>query len=190
MEISHPYEGVSTNNVEVQPRVFRARPSRTQRAIGHTAYINNLGSIAVSEPELEITQDYQQTNLDFSDSDLNWLSSALHRIRQISELPENWDSYGSTKVTSKALEASKTVLYQLHEEVLPDPFICPVPGGGIQFEWEVGTRELELEFMPNGSIEFLTVDKAAANLEDGMMEGVVDGFSSVVVLSNWLLQGN
>lgn len=42
-------------------------------------------------------------------------------------------------------------------ENLPTPHISPVPGGGIQFEWQKGYRELELEILPNRSIEFLVV---------------------------------
>jgi len=40
-------------------------------------------------------------------------------------------------------------------EDLPIPFVAPVSGGGIQLDWSVAGRELELHIMPDGSIQFL-----------------------------------
>lgn len=40
---------------------------------------------------------------------------------------------------------------------IPAPIIVPVPGGGVQFEWQLATRELEIEFCPGGRVEYLAV---------------------------------
>jgi len=38
------------------------------------------------------------------------------------------------------------------------PHIAPVPGGGIQLEWDRDNRSLELEIHPNGHLEFLVCE--------------------------------
>lgn len=36
------------------------------------------------------------------------------------------------------------------------PFVCPITGGGVQLEWNIGNRHLELEFAPDGCLTWLT----------------------------------
>jgi hypothetical protein len=37
----------------------------------------------------------------------------------------------------------------------PIPAFVPTSGGGVQFEWTVGERELEIEVYPDGTIQYL-----------------------------------
>jgi hypothetical protein len=64
----------------------------------------------------------------------------------------------------------------------PVPRILPVSGGGIQFEWENGKRELEIEFRPDMNIEFLLA-------EDGEPIEARKDFKSVDDLLSWLIHG-
>ncbi|MEA5448793.1 hypothetical protein VB780_09460 [Leptolyngbya sp. CCNP1308] len=136
------------------------------------------------------SQKYQQTQITPYEARSSWLLPVLKSAFEFKELTENWDSYGSPKITEDAFQSLLNVLFQVQNEILPSPFICPVPGGGLQLEWEIGEYELELEFLPDGSIEFLTVDKSANHLEDGMMEGKLErtnGIARIHELLAWLL---
>lgn len=82
-------------------------------------------------------------------------------VLELEELPNNWDSYGSPKIQPQALDTAYILAEFIELEGIPAPNICPVPGGGIQFECENATvtRELEIEINSDGSIDFLKIDK-------------------------------
>jgi hypothetical protein len=73
-------------------------------------------------------------------------------------LPDNWDSYGSPHIQEVAAQRILEILSAAQTEYSPIPRIVPVSGGGMQVEWGVGNCELEVEALPDGSVEFLLVD--------------------------------
>ena len=54
---------------------------------------------------------------------------------------------------------------------LPLPQVVPVPGGGVQLEWRHGRREVEIEILPDGTMEFLRVEDGEPRDEE--LTGVV-----------------
>jgi hypothetical protein len=86
-----------------------------------------------------------------------WLRAAQHKISELAQLADNWDSYGSRPIQPKAIEQTSEALRHLSAINLPLPQIFPVPGGGLQIEFEYNGRELEIEFLPDGSIGYLLV---------------------------------
>ncbi len=90
----------------------------------------------------------------------SWLRRAQQKLRELSMLQANWDSYGSRAIEPDALEVAAELLEAVAQFGLFEPQIFPVPGGGLQLEWESAKRELELEILPNGEIEILIVDTA------------------------------
>lgn len=89
--------------------------------------------------------------------DSQWLPTAQKKITELKQLPENWDSYGSRPIQPSAIEQAYELLAILSRLYIPRPEVFPVPGGGIQFEFQQDRRELELEILPDGSIGFLLV---------------------------------
>jgi hypothetical protein len=87
-----------------------------------------------------------------------WLRSAQRKISELAQLAENWDSYGSRPISQPAIEQAADILACLSNLDLPNLQIFPVPGGGIQLEFQQDSRELEIEILPDGSIEFLMVE--------------------------------
>lgn len=85
----------------------------------------------------------------------SWLPEAREEISQLEELKQDWDSYGSLPIQTVAVKNSIRFMFELPPGLVPAPHISPTPGGGIGFHWRIGDRDLEIEFMPNGSIEFL-----------------------------------
>lgn len=111
-----------------------------------------------------------------------WLRSAQRKISELAQLPENWDSYGSRPIQQPAIEQSADVLARISNLDLPNPQIFPVPGGGIQLEFQQESRELEIEILPDGSIQFLIV-------QDGRMrEGAIPygSLGEIYRLAYWL----
>jgi hypothetical protein len=50
------------------------------------------------------------------------------------------------------------LLAQAEVDGLPPPSVVPASGGGIQLEWHLGVRELEIEFHSQDSAEYIYTD--------------------------------
>jgi len=113
----------------------------------------------------------------------SWLANASRKLSELSRYPNDWDSYGSPAISITALTNAIHFLssFVFHT---PAPVIVPVPGGGIQFEWQAGRRELELEIDPNGRIEYLKVLEDETT-EEGEMASIDD--PTIQDLLEWLL---
>lgn len=113
-----------------------------------------------------------------------WLLSALRKIAGLARLAENWDGHGSRPIQRGALQQSAPLLGLLSKSSLPEPQIFPVPGGGIQLEWQNAKCGAELEILPDGAMEFLIVD-AAGEMREG---SVSSSLEEVYRLINWFVR--
>jgi hypothetical protein len=98
-----------------------------------------------------------------------WHIDALRGVLQLAALPQDWDTYGSPSPSGTAVNASLAILNRVAKigfEDLAPPHVVPVPGGGIQLEWQADERELELEVSPDGTLLFLKA-QAAEPIEEG-----------------------
>lgn len=87
------------------------------------------------------------------------LHHVLGRLEEIVSLPDNWDSYGASRITSEAQRSAVLLLAELISHDI-DVFIAstevyPVPTGGMQFEWTVMGRDVEFEIDPTGAAHVL-----------------------------------
>jgi hypothetical protein len=46
-------------------------------------------------------------------------------------------------------------------EDAPVPHVAPVAGGGVQIEWHLARKELEIEILPSGVVSFVQVEGEA-----------------------------
>ena len=87
------------------------------------------------------------------------LAAWLDQLESIAALPENWDSYGASRIAPSAVTTARALLNELTVRALPPdrllPFhIAPIPTGGIQFEWKGRDRSaLELWIDGEGQID-------------------------------------
>lgn len=98
----------------------------------------------------------------------SWIRESFRKLTDLSKLPENWDGYGSRPIQSPAIRQAASLVEQLSQFSIPAPQIFPVPGGGLQFEWKNAKCGMELEILPDGTMEFLIEDA-----EEQMREGVI-----------------
>jgi hypothetical protein len=69
------------------------------------------------------------------------------------------------------------------DQRFPYPQILPVSGGGVQVEFQLGGRELELEFLANGALAILTVDTDGSMWEAELAAGCSTLYSQLL---DWL----
>lgn len=120
-----------------------------------------------------------------------WLRVVLEQLRVIAALPDNWDSYGASAPDVDRLEAAWNLLICLCQNTdLPQPHVNPTPNGGVQFEWEVGSRYFEIEVEAVTAATYLYSD-SLANVEetgcifqdDDLLEPIRDYVRKVNALS-------
>lgn len=87
-----------------------------------------------------------------------WQTSVVEKISSYRSLPQNWNSYGSPPPSAIARQKAILFITALLDEKQPRPRVTPVSGGGIQFEWSYGEREVEIEFLHDGTIEYVLTD--------------------------------
>ncbi len=88
---------------------------------------------------------------------LTWIDKAIDDLMQLKKLPDNWDSYGSPKISIEFIKIAVDFLRNLEYEPLSPPFVVPVSGGSIQLEWQKDNRELEVEFLNTTTLNYLKV---------------------------------
>lgn len=112
----------------------------------------------------------------------------LKRSQELMRLPEGWNSYGAKSPERRGLASATHFLRDVigvlidHEIEVPTPFLVPTASGGVQFEWKVGPRELELELPEKGRFLFLAVDGSEES------EGEVSRWTAVRLI-RWVITG-
>jgi len=113
------------------------------------------------------------TNTDRLTPSGSWLDECLKRVDDLARMPMGWDSYGSPAIAQAALETIVELLHKLALLSAPKPHIAPISGGGLQLDWTVNNRELEIGVRATGRLEYLIVE------DDESLEGDVLTLSDV-----------
>lgn len=92
----------------------------------------------------------------------------IERLRHIRELPEGWDTYGSRAVQTSALAMAVAVLVAASAAGMPAPFVGPVSGGGLQFDWTTARGDLEIEVLPDGFLRYLLCLEGQPEVESSL----------------------
>ena len=111
-----------------------------------------------------------------------WQRRVLGNLLRLKHLSQSWDTYGSPQLQYGAEAAAAELIASLSVLEPPLPHVAPVPGGGVQFEWEHGNRSLEIEVQPDGSMEYLVVDATGEALEGSIAQKHIQ----VPLLIRWL----
>ena len=117
---------------------------------------------------------------------------AVEKIRKLRDLEPDWDGYGGIPPTEEAVKATAGLLletYKLTQGQLENPFIAPLPEGGLELEWELDSSvELMLVIPPTGTdIEYLLEElKGSGDVNES--EGIVPKDATLSELINRLTQ--
>jgi hypothetical protein len=111
-------------------------------------------------PKYRIASPQQWSKIKLLKDASPWVPACVGKITQLSQLSQNWDGYGSDPVSKDALRTALRFLEEGPIQIIPEPSVSPVPGGGLGFHWQVEGRDLELEFLPDGAVEYLKTNRA------------------------------
>ena len=92
-----------------------------------------------------------------------WLPEALRRLDAVALLGKDWDDRGSRGTDPAVDKAALSFLVQIALRAvpglpMPTPFVCPIPGGTLQIEWDLGVRHIEIEFLDEHRVAVLQED--------------------------------
>jgi len=114
-----------------------------------------------------------------------WLEAILPAIHKIEAFEENWDSYGSPPPSPELISEALSTLHYAEFPDLPAPAIVPVSGGGIQLEWHLPFKYLEIEFHPEGKASFLAENLVSHEIKEASFYS--QDYNRVRSLIGWLL---
>jgi hypothetical protein len=101
------------------------------------------------------------------------------RLDKIRGLKDNWDSYSASRISGKAIEKAKSLLFEARIHcgisLLEEAFIAPCSDGGIQLEW-TSESEIELIVKISASAKKATVllTKPSGKEKEGTIKGLED----------------
>lgn len=97
-----------------------------------------------------------------------WLDDVAEQFGAIANLPEGWDTYGASRPDVRILTSGWWLLLSLcRAGAVPRPHVNPTRTGGIQFEWEEGSRDFEIEIIDENAAAYFYRDDAMALEEEG-----------------------
>jgi len=120
------------------------------------------------------------------DEAASWSRSARERVQELARLEENWNTYGSPRISDSAVSETLQLLTDIARLGMPEPKIVPVSGGGLQLEWANGVSEIEIEIFPDKSIQYLLLDSQGEML-DGRIHRREDA-AEFAPLTAWYLR--
>jgi hypothetical protein len=83
-------------------------------------------------------------------------SGLVDTLYKIFKNDDNWDGYGTPKISEQLKQKCFEILEIIGKNRFGLPYVFPVCGGGIQFEWKAGNKELEIEFNENEISSLMT----------------------------------
>jgi len=118
--------------------------------------------VAISSPKLVqriVSVDARGTVVTFKYFDAGdprpvWFMAVLQGFASLATLKEGWDGYGAAKIDRATINRALAAIEELVPQEAPAPSIVPIHNGGLQIEWHRNQRDLEIEFSPNGAVEF------------------------------------
>ncbi len=147
---------------------------------------STLSAFEPTDPTISGTWSTQWIGFTEARSVDEWFYRALDPVRRFADLDENWDGYGSPPISNRAVETTVLLLARFAREAfrIPVPEIAPVSGGGLHLEFAAGGRGLEIEILPDASVEVLLSDGE----EDVEVSGRAESLD-VPAASSWLIEG-
>jgi hypothetical protein len=99
--------------------------------------------------------------------DMEAIVPALEQLRGLAQLGDNWDSYGADSISPVAIATASLLISSVDEDRVRHGgrhaapwMVAPLPDGGVQVEWKIASRKIQIQIDPEGAMSYLTVDRS------------------------------
>ncbi|ULA59828.1 MAG: hypothetical protein LZF60_160158 [Nitrospira sp.] len=120
------------------------------------------------------------------DPQWTWQKELVLQVIACYSLEPNWDSYGGLSPSIETVWAAIELIDSIPQFDPPRPRIVPLATGGIQFEWRLDQKELDIEVAEDGSYRSLKFDPSSS-ANDTEKELPLTSLSEVKGLLSWLV---
>ena len=103
-----------------------------------------------------------------------WLAPTLKTLRDLSQLPKDWDGYGADQIHEQIPFRALGVLGEVMDFDSPAPSVVPLSDGGIQLEWHRHGRNLEIEFPTDAAPNFFYYEDSGGDEAEGQVSRSYD----------------
>ncbi len=103
-----------------------------------------------------------------------------NKLRELSELKDDWNGFNSREPTSKVLKGARKFLDHYEDQISTSIDICPINDGAIQIECKNGDKYLEITFEDENSGTYLAENSGKIDVEE------FKGITSIENLIQWL----
>jgi len=112
-------------------------------------------------------------------------TSTKASIESLRELEANWDSYGGHEISEVSIAAAIKLVDGMPDN-LSSPSIVPLGDGGVQIEWHVNKRDVEITIDYDGQISVYFSDPSMGEHE--YADGVCVEHGEVMEVDDVLLE--
>ncbi|MBI1792085.1 MAG: hypothetical protein HYR60_31555 [Acidobacteria bacterium] len=144
-----------------------AELTETERLAWETAVVSRPEPVLRTIPIRSRGMDVPFVYLDNGEHRPTWFMSVLHGFANLVTLADNWDGEGASKIDKTTINRALAAIDRLLASDAPAPSIVPLSDSGLQIEWHRKQRDLEIEFTPNGRVEFYYFDEVTEEEHEG-----------------------
>src|SRR5215469_7571862 len=118
-------------------------------------------------------------------------TTALRKLDELKNLPEDWDSYGADPISPNAIAKAKSIIIsamlafgRIIDNVVQLTDVIPIADGGVQLEWVGPHAELEIEISPNGNVGllYISVSEDRREYQESKDNSLQDVYTSIARL--------
>lgn len=116
----------------------------------------------------ETSESLTVVNIKSNLHDQRWLKPVTLRLKELSALPANWDSFGSNSIDKNVIFNTLWFLQKTMSMTTPIPQIVPTRAGNLQLEWHTSGYDIEIEVkrtFPYGLYVFSQLNNLDTELE-------------------------
>jgi hypothetical protein len=114
--------------------------------------------------------------------------AAVNRqLDHLTTLQPNWDAEGAPQINRELIEAARSFISRLPQNIVSRPAVVPSAAGSLQFEWNEGSRSLELEVETPSTIHYLKWDPEEGIEEEAVFD--IHDLDRAVSLIRWFMRG-
>jgi hypothetical protein len=96
-----------------------------------------------------------------------WFMPVLQGFANLAALTQGWDGSTAHRIDRPTINRALSAIEQILPSQAPPPSVVPIPNSGLQIEWHRNGRDLEIEFNPDGAIEFYYFDEGTQEEKGG-----------------------
>lgn len=112
-----------------------------------------------------------------------WATGLFERVAELAQLPDNWDSYGGSRMKQEPAQRLLDMLVKLGPYIQSEPSVSLTGAGGLNCEWRSQDAHLALQIDPASDPEIYFCNSSAGMEWEGSA-------SHCSLLKRWLWQAS